>query len=184
MDERAEVDPITVREACPDDAGGMARVHVESWRTTYRGIVPDGYLAALSYERREEVWRRNLHSGWAYVAENEAGEIVGFADGGPERTGNPVYRGELYAIYLLESHQRRGTGRRLVQAVARRLRLEGMHAMLLWVLADNPACRFYQALGGQRLRTQQVEIGGATLDEVAYGWLDTRKLIEIHDPYT
>jgi HAD superfamily hydrolase (TIGR01509 family) len=41
---------VRVREATPADAGAIARVHIESWRSTYRGIVPDEYLESLSHE--------------------------------------------------------------------------------------------------------------------------------------
>ncbi len=46
--------------------------------------------------------------------------------------------------------------------------------MLVRVLAENPARKFYEALGGQLLKAKPIEIGGATLDEVAYGWTDIR----------
>ncbi|EPZ52573.1 hypothetical protein [Alicyclobacillus acidoterrestris] len=41
----------TIRKAVPDDAAGVAKVHVDSWRTTYREIVNDEFLASLSYEK-------------------------------------------------------------------------------------------------------------------------------------
>lgn len=45
--------------------------------------------------------------------------------------------------------------------------------MLLSVLAANaPARRFYQALGGEVVGQQPIEIAGVTLAEVAYGWPD------------
>ena len=174
------IDKVAVREARYADAPGLARVHVESWRTTYQGIVPADYLASLSYERRQQMWERVLSNPdaneFVYVAEGESGQIVGFASGGPERTQDPVYRGELYAIYLLDTHQRQGIGRRLTQLVAERLAQAGIHSMLLWVLADNPSCHFYEALGGQQVHDQPIEIGGATLNEIAYGWTDTAAL--------
>ena len=60
--------------------------------------------------------------------------VVGFADGGPERGGDPVYCGELYAISILDTYQRQGIGRCLTQAVAERLLRAGFRSMLLWVL--------------------------------------------------
>jgi len=41
---------IEIRRATPSDLAGMARVHVETWKTSYRGIVPDAHLDALTYE--------------------------------------------------------------------------------------------------------------------------------------
>ena len=170
-----------VREARCADAAGVARVHVESWRTTYRGIVPDDFLAGLSVEQRERHWARVLCGAgggeFVYVAE-EDGQIVGFASGGPERSGDPIHKGELYAIYVLNTHQRRGLGRSLTRAVAERLARGGMRSMLVWVLAANPWRRFYEALGGRQVYVKPVEIGGITLDEVAYGWTDVTRLVE------
>ena len=124
---------VRIREAVQADAGAMARVHIDMWRTAYAGIVPAEHLAGLSYERREAVWvqilTRDQPAQCNFVAETVGGEIVGFAGGGPEREGDSTYKGELYAIYLLQEHQRRGIGRRLARAVARgllcvRLRLD------------------------------------------------------------
>jgi hypothetical protein len=44
--------------------------------------------------------------------------------------------------------------------------------MLIWVIEENPACRFYEALGGKRIDTRDSEIGGKKLREIAYGWED------------
>jgi ribosomal protein S18 acetylase RimI-like enzyme len=169
-----------IREARPEDAAAIARIHVDSWRSTYKGIVPDEHLAGLSYERREQGWREALSNpdnrSFVYVAEDEAGNVVGFASGGPEREGHPDYKGELYAIYLFAQFQRRGLGRQLTQAVARRLLKAGISSMLVWVLADNPGRAFYEALGGTYLSEKKITIGEKELVEVAYGWRDIRVL--------
>ena len=166
---------MEIREAQIADAPAIARVHVDSWRSTYRGIVPDDYLAQLSYSQREQYWRRWINAGhekqFLYVAQDE-GNIVGFALGGPERSRNSIYDGELYVIYVLEAHQRKGIGRLLVSQVARSLLQQGIESMLVWVLADNPSRRFYERLGGEPVAEQNISIGGAELKEVAYGWRD------------
>lgn len=170
----------TIRSAQIADAPAIARVHVDGWRTTYRGIVPDDVLANLATERRERSWAGRLSkqdsAEFVYVAEDAAGDIVGFASGGPEREQDPVYTGELYAIYLLADQQGKGIGRLLTRAVTERLATMGHGAMLVWVLAKNPARHFYAALGGQPLREKPITMGGVTLTEVAYGWTDTRSL--------
>jgi GNAT superfamily N-acetyltransferase len=49
-------------------------------------------------------------------------------------------------------------------------------SMLVWVLADNLACRFYEILGGQRVYEKEIERGGTKLIEIAYGWTDLSNL--------
>ena len=174
---------VHIRDANVPDATAIAKVHVDSWRTTYTGLVPDDYLSQLSSEQREQTWRDILSTHGAaeflFVAEAQAGNVIGFTSGGPERSGNTVYKGELYAIYLLEEYQRKGIGRQLAQAIAKRLVQEGLHSLLVWVLADNPSKDFYSALGGQRVYEQEVTIGGARLVEVAYGWRNFRDLLTL-----
>jgi hypothetical protein len=53
----------------------------------------------------------------------------------------------------------------------------GFDSMYLWVFADNPGRQFYEALGGQLVKTSQFELSGATIDEVAYGWPNIRTLL-------
>ena len=166
---------MTIREAVPGDAAGIARVHVESWRTTYPGIMPQAHLDALSYTDRERTWAEILTNNGpgrslTSVAATDAGEIVGFVSGGREKTGDPDFGGEIYGLYLLQSHQGKGLGRRLVQAFARRLSQEGYTTLLIWVNAQNPARHFYEALGGLSARTGQRTIQSVLYDDLGYGW--------------
>ncbi|MBC7929127.1 MAG: GNAT family N-acetyltransferase [Rubrivivax sp.] len=171
---------VNIREATPDDAESIARVHIESSRATYSGIVPDRAQDAMTYEKRLDNWSKTLEGGdeFVYVAETKDGEVVGFASGGPRREGDDVYDGELYTVYLLPEHGRRGTGRRLMLAVVETLQSLGLRALMLWVLDANPACRFYEALGGVRVREEEIERGGRALKKVAYAWTDLSALAE------
>jgi GNAT superfamily N-acetyltransferase len=177
---------VLIREANAADAAGIAHIHYETWQIAYRGVVPDAYLARLSYERRLKAWAEALArpSGSEYVcvAASDAGQIVGFASGGTERTGDPVYRGELNAVYVLPNYHRQGIGRRLVGWVAERLSGAGFGSLLLWTLADSPFRGFYEALGGQFVRESARDFGGVSLGLVAYGWTDIRLLIAAREP--
>jgi GNAT superfamily N-acetyltransferase len=173
---------MPIRSAMLADATAIARVHVDSWRTTYRGLFPDAFLADLSYEQRAEFWSAAIATPQQgqriYVAEDAAGQVIGFAAGGPEREGDSIYAGDLYAIYLLASEQRAGLGRLLVHAIAQGLLDDGMPSVLVWVLAENPARRFYEALRGQYIREKHGTVGDLEITEVAYGWPDIRELID------
>ncbi|WP_281863413.1 GNAT family N-acetyltransferase [Planomicrobium okeanokoites] len=164
---------MKIRKATLADAKGIARVHVDSWRTTYRNIVPNTYLNQLSYEAREQLWKENLKTNNNFVAENDGGEIIGFADGGKERTGKYAkLKGELYSIYILPHHQGKGIGRSLMKRVVEHLEESGHNSMLVWVLEENPSRGFYEKMGGKKVDRKTLTISGKVLNEIAYGWED------------
>lgn len=171
---------MNIRQASPRDASAIAGVHVATWRAAYAGIVPHEFLASLSIEQRSRFWRERIEnpapSGCLFVATTPQEGVVGFASGGPERTQDPKYTGEVYAIYILPSHQGIGLGGRLFRAAAQALADSQLHSLLVWVLEANPCRRFYEFLGGQQVRRRVIEVGGAQLAEVGYGWDDTAVL--------
>ncbi len=173
---------MQIRAANPTDAGLMAKVHVDTWKTTYAGIVPAEYLSGLSYQEREKMWVNILEtdrpSQSNFVAETDEGEIIGFASSGPEREGDQIYKRELYAIYVFQQHQNQGVGRHLVSTVAQQMLVDGIQSMLVWVLKDNhTGSRFYESLGGKKVGRKTIEIGGIELVEVSYGWKNIAELV-------
>jgi ribosomal protein S18 acetylase RimI-like enzyme len=173
---------MRVRVASVEDAPGIARVHVDTWRTAYRGILPADFLNALSYEARTQRWCENLARAgppqFTLVAEDDDGALVGFAGGGSERDGMPGYDGEIYAVYVLNRHQRLGIGRQLMAVSARHLMDQGFGAAMLWALEANGRARaFYEALGGQLIGRKTKDIADTPQIEVAYGWPDLTMLI-------
>jgi L-amino acid N-acyltransferase YncA len=173
MHERGE---MRIREARESDGRVIATVCIASWRSTYRGIVPDAHLASLSVAASQQRWREACApSGGAtciYVAEEPGAGVIGFAVGGPVRDDVPGFDAELHAIYFLQQAQARGGGRRLVGAVGSRLHGAGLRSMMVWALAANRSRGFYEALGGRQVGERTVIIGGAELPEIAYGWDD------------
>ncbi|WP_210469293.1 GNAT family N-acetyltransferase [Sporosarcina sp. 6E9] len=164
---------MIIRKADSKDIPGIAKVHVDSWRTTYKGIVPDTYLNNLTYESREQIWKHGIETNHVYIAEDENGLIVGFATGGKECTGKyEAYKGELYAIYLLERQQGKGLGQKLFKSVVDDLKDHKLNSMLIWALEENPACLFYENLGGKKIDTTEIEIDGQEFSEIAFGWDD------------
>src|SRR5258708_21180249 len=154
-------EPAPPRPARADDAGGIACVHVESWRTTYPGMLPARYLAAMDVRDYEERWERTLRDPYqrssVFVVE-EDGRLVGFASCGRERDGDPRYEGELYAIYLLDEARGRGHGRRLVRAAADELAAPHLTPAVRGGLRANaPAPLLYERLAGVYLRDRPVD---------------------------
>jgi GNAT superfamily N-acetyltransferase len=173
---------MSVRRATVDDAEAFERIRIETWQSTYRGLLPDAILDGMrpNVERRTERLRELSASSaeFCFVAEI-AGEVVGFAIGCPERTGDPTYKGEVAAIYVLPAHQGKGLGRALIRESARELAAHGMTSLLIWVLRENRIGRaFYEHLGGVPRREKPVEMPGFPEGhvEVAYCWDDTAAL--------
>ncbi len=172
---------IRIRPATPSDAPAIARVHVDSWRTSYDGIVPQEILSGLSYGDRQALWDDILASSrpdrCCFVAETERAQVVGFVCGGLGTASSEAYKGEIYSIYLLQDFQRLGLGRRLFLAACESLLQAGVDSMLLWVFEENHASRqFYEALGGKLVDRKELNIDGVNLIEVAYGWKNIASL--------
>jgi GNAT superfamily N-acetyltransferase len=160
----------SIRVAEVRDAAAIAHVHVQSWVTTYQGIVPDTYLASLNEAERVPLWKEWLTRDiCVFVAESE-GEVVGFVSGGSIGETVLSYDSELYAIYLLKHAQGRGHGMSLLRSVGKALVQKGHSSMLVWVLEQNPAIQFYRKAGAEYTMRKQTEIGGIQLPEVALGW--------------
>ncbi|MBM7838876.1 GNAT superfamily N-acetyltransferase [Alkalihalobacillus xiaoxiensis] len=170
---------MIIREATVDDAQAIAHVHVDSWKTTYAGIVPASFLQKLSHEKRADMWKTIIPSenGYVTVAESLDGKIIGFADSRlREKTANGQ-AGDLTSLYLLDVHHGKGIGKALLQAQLAHLKGAGCTKVYVEVLKDNRTRQFYSYYGADLHETKQIEIGGATLDEEIYVWTDIEKVL-------
>ena len=61
---------IRLRPAKVADARAIARIHVETWRTTYAGILPDSTLVGMTVDGKAAGWRRNPDAKWRLVPED------------------------------------------------------------------------------------------------------------------
>ncbi|AWC28427.1 N-acetyltransferase family protein [Bacillus cytotoxicus] len=171
---------IKIRIARKEDIPSIAKVHVDSWRTTYSGLLPKEILENMTYRRREKQWenifKQNISKQYRYVAETTDGEIVGFIDGGGERTGNYSCDGELYAVYLIKEYQGYKIGQRLFQMMISEFIKYDIHSVLVWVVSNNPSKLFYEKFEPERVDTKMIEKWG--VEETAYCWRDIRDLYE------
>jgi len=169
--------PVALRPARPGDAPAIARVHVETWRAAYAGIVPDAYLVSMTEAKQALQWNHAIRRAAApeavLAAESNdvpGGRIVGFGSCGPAR-GQPG-SGEVFTLYVAPDWQGQGIGRLLLEALFARLRAGDLDEAIIWVLNDNPARFFYEALGGRRAAERKQRFAGVELAEAAYAWPD------------
>ena len=164
---------MRIAQATPEDCRAIAEVHVLSWQHAYKGILPAEYLASLSIEQRETMWRESIakEQPQVLVAKSE-GEVLGFVAFGPSRDdGVSPNRAEIWALYLAPSSWSRGLGRGLWLASLERMVAQGFKTVSLWVIAGNErAIRFYAAAGFKPEPTsiRGFMLGGVQLQEVRY----------------
>src|SRR5688500_9927455 len=82
--------PVLIFPAGPADAEELAKVHVRSWRETYRGLLPDAYLARMSeaaHARRFAAQLLKPGPDDVTLAAAASWGVIGYAQGGPSRRG-------------------------------------------------------------------------------------------------
>ena len=169
-----------------EDAAAIARVHVESWRSTYAGMLPEKMLLKLSSAEHESRWWRHVlgrfrRNHFVYVAESDVDGVIGFGSAGSSRDRELHHTGEVYALYVLDEYHGAGVGKGLFLALSERLGKERGPSMVVWVLSTNPSRYFYETLGGRRIATRKDRMGGVEIEETAYGWNDVSELLAVGD---
>lgn len=167
-----------LRPARPGDAAAIARVHVDTWRSTYAGLLPDRYLVTLSMIRRAAHWGEVLSrpSGGetVIVASEPAAGVVGFLSFGPARRDGwpPAQReyGEVFMLYVEPDHQGAGFGRMLLEGGLALLAEAGFPGAVVWVLDGNPSRFFYHALGAKLVTERTPLFAGVAVRELGYQW--------------
>lgn len=143
----ADPSRLVVRAPLLADVPAMARVLVQSWRETYRGVMADAVLDDPELPAaRERFWTAALTDpqyadNRAAVAERD-GDLIGVAMSGPPLEPGPEDR-QLYVLYVLERAHGSGAGAQLLDAV-----LDPAASALLWVADPNPRAQaFYRREG-------------------------------------
>jgi ribosomal protein S18 acetylase RimI-like enzyme len=164
-----------IRPATSADVEAIARVDVETWRSSYAGVLPDQLLIGMSAQRRGLFWSRFVtrRPGDTIVAvDRQTHAVLGFGSCGAQREPDLPYAGEIFTLYVHPDWQNQGIGRPLLMALFQRLLRKDIASAVIWVLAENPARFFYEHLGGKLAARQHMEVGKTKIGSVAYGWSD------------
>ena len=157
-----------IRPAILEDVAAIAQVHVQSWMETYSGMVYPHIMAEQDIEKRLQLWSQvlklNNHIVLVYASENQ---IQGFIDVSLNEEKGVA---KIMALYVLKVAQKQGIGRALFEQA-----LQDVHPMqypqiLLNVYDHNPACQFYEHLGGTCIATEDASEEGENLKVLHYLW--------------
>ncbi len=162
---------IAIRRSRAGDAVALAALHAEAWRYAYRGVIP-GLVLERMVARRGPGWWRRMHAVGGTTTILEFGkEAAGYATHGRSRSGRAGAQGEIYELYLRPEYHGAGLGRKLFEAARDELRAAGLRGLVVRSLAENePACRFYRAMGGREFGRGAERVAGTRLAMVAFHW--------------
>jgi len=158
-----EIRPINEQ----DDRYAISHVYEESWKSAYKGMIPQAYLDGIPEGR----WARAIDDPtWHTLIMLDDGRIVGTSSYCTTRFEDMHGYGEIISIYLLPDYVGKGYGRQLLQAAVDGLRQLGYTDIFLWVLEDNARARhFYECFGFEASGVYlDGVIGGKKLREMQY----------------
>jgi len=156
-----------VRDATPDDARAVARVHVESWQRTYHGLLDPAYLDSLTVEGLTGQWEEVITGGTGdhLLVVEAGGGIQAFAHAGPSHDGDAgAGTAELYKLYAHPDWWSRGVGRAAHDAALERLSDVGYRSARVWVLGTNARARaYYERRGWSPLEGERIQYFGTSV---------------------
>lgn len=162
---------MEIRKATLDDVKDISRIHALSWKSAYKGIVPQAYLDEL----KEDFW---VPAFGIWIKDNvlsvklifENCNLIGCVAYGKSRDKSLPNWGEIVSIYLLPEYFDKGYGKKLLESALLDLKQSGYQNVYLWVLKENQRARhFYEKNKLQCNKDECIcEIMGKELTDIRY----------------
>ena len=166
---------ITIQTATESDAGDLAFVICESWRSAYADIIsPEELEKHTDSAKRTEQFRKWISSGLSnYLIARDDGKPCGICTYGASRDNGMEGFGEIVAIYTLSEYWNRGLGKRIMDAAVEDLRALGYDKIMCRTYeANTRARRFYEKYG--------FRADGTYEDSGMSGALTVRYILEVN----
>ena len=149
-----------IRKKERKDCADVAHVVTVAWNETYRGIVPDEFLANL-YNNEEERAKNSYNNfnekeNHQYILEVDD-KVVGFVNVGSSDETDYENCGEIHAVYIINGYKEHGYGKKLIDAGIQELKSMNFDKMVIGCLDGNPSNEFYKHLGGKFVKTRIFE---------------------------
>lgn len=164
---------INIRVAKVEDLASIARIRINNWRTTYKGLLPQSFLDELDYEKETQSWLNfsQTENHNVFVATDENDLIMGFV--GIKPFDSEMAIGEILALHTSEEFRGKGVGKALIYHSAEFFKNQNIKEMRLWVVVGNDAATaIYKHLGAE-IYIERVDIINSTdVPEIGMKWND------------
>ena len=162
-----------IRAGKLSDADQITAIKVDSWKETYKDLIPKEALNKITYEKEKEKYINKFNNRRIVVYE-ENNEILGYSFFGKRQNVNKEkmedYTSEIYALYIKNDFKRKGVGTKLINHIWDTLKKENNEKVLLWCLKDNQnAIDFYKKNGFEYLNNKKEELNGVNIEELSFG---------------
>lgn len=146
---------ISTRRSSPSDADALRSIHLASYETAYRDLVPAELLDERLEQHRKVDWGARLceevAAGGDILVAEVNGRPVGLCQYGPttDTDDDPTAVGQIHRLFVEPTWQRHGIGRQLMSRACETLAAAGRTEATLWVLAADTlrARPFYEGFG-------------------------------------
>ena len=159
---------VEIRYITPaDDIMAISRIYEESWKYTYKGLIPQDYLESIPEGR----WVANLeNSNWSTLVCVDNGRIEGTSSFCESRFSQFSGWAKIISIYLLPDYMGRGIGKALFDSVIVELKKMGYRNIFLGVLEENLRARKFYEKEGFIMTDAYLDdnIGGKDVREIRY----------------
>ena len=161
---------MVIRAAETKDLENIADLYVRNHKSTYRGLLSDDYLDALTTASARAKWEEKMSAKDArlLVAERE-GEFLGFAAVMPD----PELEQTLYleSLHVAESARGKGVGTALIRACAQLAEKDGFQKMSVCIVRGNhSAGDLYRRLGAEHHSFFEDDFGGTVSSSEKLVW--------------
>lgn len=165
---------MILRNARVGDAERIARLHADSWRRTYRGMMTDEFLDGDLISNRLRAWCERMEAA-------RPGQLVVIAEEGVTLAGfvclfaaeDAIWGSYIENLHVSSDHMRRGIGTALMAHAAEWLCREYARlGVYLWAMeANHRARRLYERLGASNAgSTLLMDPGGGSAPNCRYVW--------------
>jgi RimJ/RimL family protein N-acetyltransferase len=161
-----------IRYANSNDSDVLGKIHAESSRAGFEGIIPDYILKdVFSIERRTKRFISEISEGSPKTAlafdENEPAGLISF---GKCRYGNNGESWiEIWRVYLISKFWGSGISKELIEWGINEILKDNFTNIELWVLEENLRARnFYEKIGFKYDNTFQIINMGKEFKELRY----------------
>ena len=166
------MEQLIIRDATLNDIREVAKLHVDSWNNTYKGIIAQDYLDNMKNNLEKRIERMNNEFNLRkMIVATLNDEIVAFSEFvlSNEFSKDLDIDCELCGLYVKNEYLKSGIGTKVFNYVRNLFIENNKKKMGLWCVKENEnAINFYKRKGGVVVSEKKFTLANKEYSEVAF----------------